>query len=103
MNIEFEGKTVIITGAARGFGRAIALAFAQRKATVWACDILSDELKETRKLCEDFPGRCETRAADITDRPIVIDFIVEREANVWPIVPPGAGIGEMILEGGVKA
>ena len=43
------------------------------------------------------------RAAEITDRPIVIDFLVEREANVWPMVPPGAGIGEMILEGGVKA
>jgi acetolactate synthase I/II/III large subunit len=40
-------------------------------------------------------------AAGITDRPIVIDFIVEREANVWPMVPPGAGIGDMILEGGV--
>ncbi len=39
-------------------------------------------------------------AAGITDRPIVIDFLIEREANVWPMVPPGAGLGEMILEGG---
>ena len=40
-------------------------------------------------------------AKGITDRPIVIDFLVEREANVWPMVPAGAGLGEMILEGGV--
>lgn len=77
MNIEFEGKTVIVTGAARGFGRAIALAFGQRKATVWACDILSDELEETRKMCEDLPGRCETRAVDITDRDAVFSFVDE--------------------------
>ena len=42
------------------------------------------------------------KARSITDKPIVIEFIVEREANVWPMVPPGAGNSEMILKGGVK-
>ena len=42
------------------------------------------------------------RARDITDRPILIDFLIEREANVWPMVPPGAGLSDMILEGGIK-
>ena len=46
MNIEFPNKTLIVTGAAHGFGRAIALAFAQRGATVWACDVIADELAE---------------------------------------------------------
>jgi acetolactate synthase I/II/III large subunit len=31
-----------------------------------------------------------------TDRPIFIEFLVEREANVWPMVPAGAGIHEMM-------
>ena len=31
-------------------------------------------------------------------RPIIIDFIIEPEANVFPMVPPGAGIMEMVLE-----
>jgi acetolactate synthase-1/2/3 large subunit len=31
------------------------------------------------------------------DKPVFIDFIVEREANVFPMVPPGAGINEMLL------
>jgi acetolactate synthase-1/2/3 large subunit len=35
-------------------------------------------------------------AAKVTDRPIFLDFIVEREANVWPMVPAGAGIDEMM-------
>lgn len=37
------------------------------------------------------------QAKEITDRPIVIDFLIETEANVYPMVPPGAGINEMIL------
>jgi acetolactate synthase-1/2/3 large subunit len=37
-------------------------------------------------------------AAACTDRPTFIDFIVDREFNVFPMVAPGAGISEMILE-----
>ena len=39
--------------------------------------------------------RCE-EARRITDRPIFLDFQIEREANVWPMVPAGAGIHEMM-------
>jgi acetolactate synthase-1/2/3 large subunit len=35
-------------------------------------------------------------ARGVTDRPVFIDFLVEREANVWPMVPAGAGIDEMM-------
>lgn len=34
MNIQFEGKNVLVTGAARGIGRAVALAFARDGANV---------------------------------------------------------------------
>jgi acetolactate synthase-1/2/3 large subunit len=33
-----------------------------------------------------------------TDGPVLIDFQVEREVNVWPMVPQGKSIGEMITE-----
>jgi acetolactate synthase-1/2/3 large subunit len=33
-----------------------------------------------------------------TDRPTFIDFIVERESNVFPMVAPGGAISEMLLE-----
>ena len=34
MNINFKGKNVLVTGAARGIGRAVALAFAMDGANV---------------------------------------------------------------------
>ncbi|WP_319561280.1 biosynthetic-type acetolactate synthase large subunit [Marispirochaeta sp.] len=39
--------------------------------------------------------------ASITrDRPVIIDFIIPREANVWPMVAPGAALHEMLGKGG---
>lgn len=33
----------------------------------------------------------------ITERPVIIDCIIEPEANVFPMVPPGAGLKEMVF------
>jgi 3-oxoacyl-[acyl-carrier protein] reductase len=77
MDIRFDGQTVIVTGAAHGFGRAISVAFAGRGATVWACDLLADELNETRALCEAAGGRCETRVVDVGQRAAGVEFARE--------------------------
>ena len=45
MEIRFDGKTVIVAGAARGIGRAIVRAFAADGARVLACDRLVDEIE----------------------------------------------------------
>ncbi len=77
MHIEFSGKTVIVTGAAHGFGREIALRFAERGANVWACDILESGLAETHRLCLAAGGQCEVRTVDVTDRDAVFAFVEE--------------------------
>jgi 3-oxoacyl-[acyl-carrier protein] reductase len=76
MNIEFSGKTVIVTGGAHGFGRAIAHAFAGRGAHTWTCDILDEGLKETAAQASPAAGgRIETAPVDVTDRAAVGRFV----------------------------
>ena len=70
MNVDFSGKTAIVTGAAHGFGRAISLAFAQRGANVWACDVVDHELLETQRLCFAAGGMCTTRVVDVRSSPM---------------------------------
>ncbi len=81
MNIEFNGKTVIVTGAAHGFGRQIALSFAERGAIVWGCDVLEDELAETQQLCRQAGGQCYVRMVDVRDREAVFAFVTEASAE----------------------
>jgi 3-oxoacyl-[acyl-carrier protein] reductase len=75
VNPDFAGRTVIVTGAAHGFGRAISIAFASRGATVWACDVIEDELAETVRLCQAAGGACTVRRVDVRDKPAV-DLLV---------------------------
>ena len=62
MQIRFDGKTVVVSGAGHGFGRCIAETFAGLGARVFGCDLSGDELAETAK-----PG-IDTEVIDLTDR-----------------------------------
>jgi 3-oxoacyl-[acyl-carrier protein] reductase len=85
MSFDFSDKTVIVTGAAHGIGRAIALAFLARGARVWACDVNGDGLAETVRLASNGPGgttargQLEVRTVDVTDREAVAALVAEAE------------------------
>ena len=85
MKIDFEKKTVIVTGAAHGFGRAIAAGFAQRGALVWACDVLADGLAVTRQICAEAGGVCHVRTVDVRDREAVSAFVDEVQGTGSPV------------------
>ncbi|MCU0640873.1 MAG: biosynthetic-type acetolactate synthase large subunit [Candidatus Margulisbacteria bacterium] len=38
------------------------------------------------------------KAFAINDRPVLVDFVVAKEENVFPFVPPGQAINEMIID-----
>lgn len=62
----FEGKVVIVTGAAGGIGRAAALRFAAEGASIVAVDLEGDGLTETVSLVEKAGGAAASIAADVT-------------------------------------
>jgi len=80
MNLQFTSKTVIVTGAAHGFGRALSLSFAQRGASVWACDVIADELAETRRLCLADGGCCTVQVVDVGNKSSVEAFVTQAAA-----------------------
>jgi 3-oxoacyl-[acyl-carrier protein] reductase len=95
MKIDFTGKTVIVTGAAHGFGRSISLAFAERGARVWGCDILSEGLEQSRKMAQDLSGNLEVRNVDVTDQDAVNNFtreVCDEHGSVQILVNNAGGV-----------
>ncbi|MGV8985213.1 MAG: SDR family NAD(P)-dependent oxidoreductase [Cypionkella sp.] len=78
MNITFEGRSVVVTGAAHGFGRAMAQAFVARGAQVYALDVNAEGLAETQRLCG---PACTTLEVDVGDRDAVQTAVAEIAAQ----------------------
>ncbi|UCC75035.1 MAG: SDR family oxidoreductase [Gemmatimonadota bacterium] len=90
MNLDFSGRTIIVTGGGHGLGRAMVKAFVERGGRVWTCDILADALAETGELCG---TGCEAREVDVRDRDAVKAFVEEasRESGRVDILVNNAG------------
>ena len=82
MDIRFDGKTVVVAGAARGIGRAIARAFAADGASVLACDRLVGEIEPS--------DRIKALAVDVTD-PSSIDAVVAQAGGTIDVLVYVAG------------
>ncbi len=80
MLIEFQGRRVVVAGAARGIGRAIAEGFAERGAHVCACDLLVEEVARFAGASDTNTGNIRAAQVDVTDAESVKRVV----ATAWP-------------------
>jgi len=82
MNIDLSGKRVIVTGASRGIGRAIARAFAAEGARVAICARTEADITAAGVELADTAQAVIARAVDVTDTAAVKAF-VDEVATSW--------------------
>ncbi|MGD8719560.1 MAG: 3-oxoacyl-[acyl-carrier-protein] reductase [Candidatus Zixiibacteriota bacterium] len=92
---EFENKVAVVTGGARGIGRAIAARLARDGASLALCDVLADEVEATAAaLAGEFGVRAKGYVVDVSDGTAVSDFVaaVNEEFGSVDILVNNAGI-----------
>ena len=89
-----EGKTVLVTGAARGIGQEIALKMASEGANLALCDVKTEWVAETKEKVEALGVRAETYAVDVSDGAQVTEGVgkVKEDFGTLDVVINNAGI-----------
>jgi 2-deoxy-D-gluconate 3-dehydrogenase len=93
-SFDLTGKVAVVTGSARGIGFSIASALAAYGAHIVLCDLLTDELEESRKAISHLGRRVLAVRADITKIPEIqamVDKAVEEFERI-DILVNNAGI-----------
>jgi len=95
MELGLKGKTAVVTGAARGIGRAIALTCAREGANVVAVDINADALASTTRELEAHGITAVGARTDVTDYEAVTRTMRETAARF-------GGIDALVCNTGVR-
>lgn len=87
----FKDKSILITGAASGIGKELALEFAKNGANLFLWDINESALNDVAETCKKDSPKVLTSLVDVTDREKV--QMASNEINYVDIVIANAGIG----------
>jgi 3-oxoacyl-[acyl-carrier protein] reductase len=82
MPIDLSGRNCLVTGGARGIGRAISLAFASHGAAVVIADRAISEAQATCEAIAQGGGRAHAVAVDLAERSEIERTIVEAERSL---------------------
>ncbi len=98
-NADFQGKTILVTGASSGIGKATARIAAERGASVVLAARKRDELEQLARQIG--AARAEVAAADLTDehdRKALVDRAVSRFGGIDVLVNAAGIIGNGTIE-----
>src|SRR5215210_9581078 len=83
LQMDFDGKVAIITGAASGIGRACALELARRGANICVVDQAGEDVMiQTSHLLKESGARATTFTADVTDHGKAGRIVAETRARM---------------------
>ena len=82
MNLELKDKVVVVTGASRGIGRAIAHGFADEGASLSICGRTEDTLQSVTAELTAKDAQVFAKLTDVTDTDQVEAFIVRDGGNL---------------------
>ena len=93
--MKLKGNTALITGASKGIGRAIALAFANEGADLAVTGRNEGELRSLAEAAEAQGVKCVVIAADLAERGAAATVFEEAKAGLGPIqiLVNNAGVG----------
>jgi NAD(P)-dependent dehydrogenase (short-subunit alcohol dehydrogenase family) len=94
-DFRLDGRVVVVTGAARGIGEAVALGAANLGADVACCDRDEEPLREVTARIGELGRRAHAAVLDVRDREIVAQFAsdVVREFDHVDVLVNNAGGG----------
>ena len=83
--MQIENNTFVITGAAQGLGKAIAMRLAARGARLALLDVNNKRLDETLASCQQAGADCYAFSCDVADETNVRRSFVSAEEHLGPI------------------
>ena len=70
----FQGRVAVVTGGGTGMGRELVRQLTAEGCDVATCDVIEENLVDTKALCADAPGDVFTWIADVSDEGQVLAF-----------------------------